>query len=114
MSDQNSQPIFQIQRVYLKGLSLEQPNSPAIFLEQESPSIEVAVSTIAEKQDEDDRHQNHPFSHVVEDGVERVMEKIGPIQHGYDLHALGQDMIIQFLNLLMNRIQCGLRVRTLA
>jgi preprotein translocase subunit SecB len=52
MSDQNSQPIFQIQRVYLKGLSLEQPNSPAIFLEQESPSIEVAVSTIAEKQDE--------------------------------------------------------------
>jgi preprotein translocase subunit SecB len=52
MSDENLQPIFQIQRVYLKGLSLEQPNSPAIFLEQEAPDIEVAVSTIAEKQDE--------------------------------------------------------------
>jgi preprotein translocase subunit SecB len=52
MTDQNSQPIFQIQRVYLKGLSLEQPNSPSIFLEQESPNIEVAVSTIAERQDE--------------------------------------------------------------
>ncbi len=52
MSDENLQPIFQIQRVYLKGLSLEQPNSPAIFLEQEAPNIEVAVSTIAEKQDE--------------------------------------------------------------
>lgn len=43
MSEQNQQPVFQIQRVYLKDMSLEQPNSPAIFLEQESPNIEVAV-----------------------------------------------------------------------
>lgn len=50
MSDETLQPLFQIQRVYLKGMSLEQPNSPAIFLEEESPAIEVAVSTVAEKQ----------------------------------------------------------------
>lgn len=43
MADQNQQPVFQIQRVYLKDMSLEQPNSPAIFLEQEAPTIEVAV-----------------------------------------------------------------------
>lgn len=48
MSDQNQQPIFQIQRVYLKDLSLEQPNSPAIFLEQEAPNIEVAIDVGAE------------------------------------------------------------------
>jgi preprotein translocase subunit SecB len=48
MSEQNQQPIFQIQRVYLKDMSLEQPNSPAIFLEQEGPSIEVAVDVGAE------------------------------------------------------------------
>ncbi|WP_413458577.1 protein-export chaperone SecB [Herbaspirillum huttiense] len=42
------QPVFQIQRVYLKDLSLEQPNSPAIFLEQEAPSIEVSVDVGAE------------------------------------------------------------------
>jgi preprotein translocase subunit SecB len=48
MSDENLQPIFQIQRVYLKDLSLEQPNSPAIFLEQESPAIEVALDVGAE------------------------------------------------------------------
>jgi len=52
MSDENMQPKFQSQRVYLKGLSLEQPNSPGIFLEEASPTIEVAVSTVAEKQDE--------------------------------------------------------------
>ncbi len=44
MTDQNNQPVFQIQRIYLKDLSLEQPNSPAIFLEQEAPNIEVAVN----------------------------------------------------------------------
>lgn len=43
MAEQNQQPVFQIQRVYLKDMSLEQPNSPAIFLEQEAPNIEVAV-----------------------------------------------------------------------
>ena len=43
MSEQN-QPVFQIQRIYLKDLSLEQPNSPAIFLEQEAPNMEVAVN----------------------------------------------------------------------
>lgn len=45
---QDQQPVFQIQRVYLKDLSLEQPNSPAIFLEQEAPSIEVALDVGAE------------------------------------------------------------------
>lgn len=48
MSDENQQPTFQIQRVYLKDMSLEQPNSPAIFLEQEPPAIEVSVDVGAE------------------------------------------------------------------
>ncbi len=49
MADENLQPVFQIQRVYLKDLSLEQPNSPAIFLEQDAPAIEVAVDVGAEQ-----------------------------------------------------------------
>ncbi len=48
MSDENQQPVFQIQRVYLKDMSLEQPNSPAIFLEQEPPKLEIAVDVGAE------------------------------------------------------------------
>jgi preprotein translocase subunit SecB len=36
-------PIFQIQRVYLKEASLEQPNSPAILLEQEQPSVDIQL-----------------------------------------------------------------------
>ncbi len=36
-------PSFQIQRIYLKDLSLEQPNAPQILLEQEEPQLEVQV-----------------------------------------------------------------------
>ncbi|MEA5097968.1 MAG: protein-export chaperone SecB [Burkholderiaceae bacterium] len=43
MSDEAKQAVFQIQRIYLKDLSLEQPNSPAIFLEQEMPAVEISV-----------------------------------------------------------------------
>ncbi len=52
MSDQKTQeqqPAFNIQRVYLKDMSLEQPNSPAIFLEQEGPSIELQIDVGHEK-----------------------------------------------------------------
>jgi preprotein translocase subunit SecB len=40
----SAEPIFQIQRVYLKELSLEQPNSPAIFLEAEQPNLDIQLS----------------------------------------------------------------------
>ena len=40
-------PVFQIQRVYLKDMSLEQPNSPGILLEQEQPSVDIQLSVEA-------------------------------------------------------------------
>ncbi len=45
MADQD--PVFQIQRVYLKEASLEQPNSPAILLEQEQPSVDIQLGVEA-------------------------------------------------------------------
>ena len=46
MADQD--PVFNIQRVYLKGASLEQPNSPAILLEQEQPSVDINLGVNVE------------------------------------------------------------------
>jgi preprotein translocase subunit SecB len=45
MSDTQEQtsPVFNVQRVYLKDLSLELPNAPQIFLEGEAPQVEVAI-----------------------------------------------------------------------
>ena len=47
MSTEEATPVFQIQRVYLKDLSLEQPNSPAILLEQAQPSVDIQLGVQA-------------------------------------------------------------------
>jgi preprotein translocase subunit SecB len=47
MADQQSDPVFQIQRVYLKEASLEQPNSPGILLEQEQPAVDIQLAVEA-------------------------------------------------------------------
>jgi len=41
-------PVFQIQRMYLKDLSLEQPNSPQILLEQQQPKVDINLAMGAE------------------------------------------------------------------
>ena len=46
--DTNTTPMFQIQRIYLKDLSLEQPNSPQILLEQGQPAVEINLTLGAE------------------------------------------------------------------
>jgi preprotein translocase subunit SecB len=48
MADEDTSPMFQIQRIYLKDLSLEQPNSPAIFLEQQQPQVDINIGVGAE------------------------------------------------------------------
>ncbi|MFM8576146.1 MAG: protein-export chaperone SecB [Limnohabitans sp.] len=50
MSDnaaEQATPVFQIQRVYLKEASLEQPNSPAILLEQQQPTVDIQLGVEA-------------------------------------------------------------------
>nr|WP_315224532.1 protein-export chaperone SecB [uncultured Albidiferax sp.] len=46
MSEQQD-PVFQIQRVYLKEASLEQPNSPGILLDSTQPSVEIQLGVEA-------------------------------------------------------------------
>ncbi len=46
-TETNVTPVFQIQRVYLKEASLEQPNSPAILLEQEQPNVDIQLGVEA-------------------------------------------------------------------
>ena len=49
MADEQQTPVFQIQRVYLKDLSLEQPNSPGLLLSQESPAVDIQLGVGAEQ-----------------------------------------------------------------
>jgi preprotein translocase subunit SecB len=50
MSDQAGelQPSFNIQRIYLKDLSVELPNAPQILLEQGQPNVDVQLNIHAE------------------------------------------------------------------
>jgi preprotein translocase subunit SecB len=51
---QNNQPVFSIEKVFVKDLSLEIPNAPQVFLEREAPTVDI---------------QLHHNSNSVEDGV---------------------------------------------
>jgi preprotein translocase subunit SecB len=42
--DTDNTPLFQIQRMYLKDLSLEQTNSPQVLLEQGQPQVEINLA----------------------------------------------------------------------
>jgi preprotein translocase subunit SecB len=40
---ESQDPVFQIQRVYLKEASIEQPNSPAILMQPEQPQVDIQL-----------------------------------------------------------------------
>ena len=49
MSDTTTnEPVFVLQRIYLKDLSLEQPNSPQILAEQAQPQVDINLAMTAE------------------------------------------------------------------
>ena len=43
--EQNEQPVFGIEKLYVKDLSVEVPNAPEIFLEREAPQVEIQLNT---------------------------------------------------------------------
>jgi len=42
------QPVFTIEKIYVKDLSLEVPNAPQIFLSRDNPQVSVQIRTDAE------------------------------------------------------------------
>ena len=38
-----TQPVFSIEKVYVKDLSLEVPNAPQVFLEREAPTVDIQL-----------------------------------------------------------------------
>jgi preprotein translocase subunit SecB len=45
MEQNEQQPVFGIEKLYVKDLSVEVPNAPEIFLEQEAPQVEIQLNT---------------------------------------------------------------------
>jgi len=45
----SDQPTFQIEKIYVKDLSLEIPNAPQVFLQNEQPQLEVQIDNGSEQ-----------------------------------------------------------------
>lgn len=43
MSDAQNQPVFSIEKLYVKDISLEIPNAPQVFLEREAPQVDIQL-----------------------------------------------------------------------
>lgn len=50
---QEQQPVFSIEKIYTKDLSLEIPNAPQIFLEREAPAVDVQLHNESRQVSED-------------------------------------------------------------
>ena len=48
MAEELQQPVFTVEKFYVKDLSVEVPNAPAIFMERESPQMDVNLSTASQ------------------------------------------------------------------
>lgn len=51
-AQESNQPLFNMEKIYVKDISLEIPHAPQIFLERENPQIEVQLNTQAAAIDE--------------------------------------------------------------
>lgn len=49
MTEEQQQPSFQIEKIYVKDLSLEIPGGPQVFLQQAQPQLEVQINTAGGK-----------------------------------------------------------------
>ena len=44
-----AQPVFSIEKLYVKDLSLEVPHAPQVFLENTDPNVDMRVATESQK-----------------------------------------------------------------
>ena len=52
MTEAQNQPVFSIEKVYVKDVSLEIPNAPQVFLEREAPTVDIQLHHNSAKVDE--------------------------------------------------------------
>lgn len=70
-AQENTQPMFNMEKIYVKDISLEIPHAPHIFLERDTPQIDVQLHTQA------DSFENNLFEVVITATVtSRIGEKV--------------------------------------
>ena len=62
-------------------------------------------SHVAQEDEENDGDEDDAFGEIVLDGLNRVFHKHGAIKEGNNLHSLGQNAIVELVDLLVNALQ---------
>ena len=71
--NQQAQPVFNLEKIYVKDLSLEVPHAPQIFLEQSEPNVEMRIATNSEKLEDNYYDVSVTVTVTARLGDERVM-----------------------------------------
>ncbi len=71
--NQQAQPVFNLEKIYVKDLSLEVPHAPRVFLEQGEPNIEMRIATQSEKLEDNFYDVSVTVTVTARLGDERVM-----------------------------------------
>jgi preprotein translocase subunit SecB len=95
--EMSQDPSFQIQRVYLKDISLEQPNAPEILLNQGEPKLEVQVDIQANQLDDVNFHVTLIGS-VTTKSEDKVLFLVEAQQSGvFDIRNMPEEQISPLL-----------------
>jgi preprotein translocase subunit SecB len=93
------QPVFNIEKLFVKDLSVEVPNAPAIYLEREAPQIDVNMSTESRPLGEDLYHTSITVTVTAKIG-EKTMFLVECTQAGiFRIQHLPQDQLPMVLGI---------------
>ena len=98
MADEQ-QPVFTIEKLYVKDLSVEVPNAPAIYLEREAPQMDVNMSSESHALNEDMYHSSITVTVTAKVG-DKVMFLIECTQGGiFRIQGVPQDQMPMVLGI---------------
>ena len=98
MADEQ-QPVFNIEKLYVKDLSVEVPNAPGIYLEREAPQMDVNMSSESRALSEDMYNSSITVTITAKVG-DKVMFLVECTQGGiFRIHNVPQDQLPMVLGI---------------
>lgn len=81
-AEQSSEPVFSIEKIYVKDLSLEIPHAPQIFMEQASPQVDVQMHNRSRQIGEDNLYQSEVSVTITAKLEDKTMFLVEVVQAG--------------------------------
>lgn len=93
----DKQPVFSVEKLYIKDLSLEVPQAPRVFLESSEPEVEVRVATESSKLEDEFYNVSVTVTVTAKFGDDKIMFLTEVVQSGIFRIANIVDKDVQLL-----------------